>query len=338
MRVAVYNGAHDVVVEEWEKPTPGPRDVLLRNLYAGICGSDVSVYRHGPEGHQVAVGDEFGHEVVSVVAEVGDEVTELKPGDRVFAYPLTARGGPHRAGMIGGFSEYILVEGARLGEHLFRVGEQVPSTVAALIEPFTVAHGGARRAAPVSGETAVVFGAGTVGLGAAVALRGYGVTDVLVVDLSDLRLEKAAGLGFATAHGARDDVRARAAELFGEVHSLMGTAVDVDIFIDAAGADPLIATYQAIAKAGSRLVVLGVHYGPVPVDLQRLTFGEQAILGPGAYRHEDVRGVLRILESGDVDLESIITHVFPLERIVEAIETAGDRERALHVLIEHEPA
>lgn len=335
MKVAVYNGAHDVAVAEWEKPTPGPRDVLLRNLYSGVCGSDVAVYQHGPGGHQVKIGDEFGHEIVAEVAEIGSDVTEFALGDRVYPYPLLARGGPHRAGMLGGFSEYILVEDAVLDQHLFRVSDRIPTAVAALIEPFTVAHRGVRCATPAVGETAIVFGAGTIGIGAAVALKSFGVSQVLVVDLSDFRLERAAALGFETAHGSRDDLRARAAALFGEVTSLMGTSVDVDIFIDAAGADPLIASYQTIAKAGSRLVVIGVHYNPVAVDLQRLAFGAQSIIGSGGYGPDDVRDVLSILEGGAFDLSSIITHVFPLDDITDAIEAAADREQALHVLISH---
>lgn len=336
MKVAVYNGAHDISVEEWSTPVPGARDVLLRNLYAGVCGSDVTVYQHGPDGHQVKVGDEFGHEVISEVAAVGSDVTDFSVGERVYPYPLLARGGAHRAGMIGGFSEYILVEDAVLDEHLFRVSDEIPEIVAALIEPFTIGHNGVRHADPKAGETAIVFGAGTIGLGAAVALKSYGVSHVLVVDLSDFRLEKAAALGFATAHGGRDDLGIRAAEEFGEVTSLMGTFADVDVFVDAAGADPIIESYQSIGKAGSRLVVIGVHYQPVPVDLQKLAFGAQKILGSGGYGPEDVRSVLTILESGAFDLETIITHVFPLERITEAITAAADRESALHVMIAHD--
>lgn len=335
MRAALYNGVGQVVVEERVKPVPGPGDVLLRNLYAGVCGSDVSVYRHGPEGHQVSVGDEFGHEMVSEVAAVGSEVKHLHVGERVYPYPLLAGGGPHKAGMLGGFSEYILVENAQVDEHIYRVNEVIAPRAAALIEPFTVAHNGVRAASPQNSETAIVFGAGTIGIGAAVALKSYGVSDVLVVDLSDFRLQKASELGFHTVHGAREDLRERASELFGTVNSLLGEHVDVDVFVDAAGADQLIGTYQGLGKAGSRMVVIGVHYNPVPVDLQKLAFGAQALIGSGGYGPEDVRAVLSILESGRFDLESIVSHVFPLERIVEAIETAGDRDRTLQVMIEH---
>ncbi|MFI6406069.1 zinc-binding dehydrogenase [Streptomyces sp. NPDC050548] len=333
MKSAIYNGPLDITVTELETPTCGPRDVLLRNLHAGICGSDVSVYRHGPGAHQILKGEQFGHEVVSEIAEVGDEVTGLSVGDRVYPYPLLAKGDPHRAGCLGGFSEYILVPNCRVGEEVFKVGDRIPTPVAGLIEPFTVAHNAVRRCRPQQGEKAVVFGAGTIGIAAAVALKSFGAAEVMVVDLSDFRLAKAAGLGFLTCNSAREDLRSRAGEEFGEVTTLMGTFPDVDIYIEAAGPDELFATIQSMAKAGARIGAVAVHPKPVAIDLVRLAYGRQTIVGPGGYRPEDVVDVMKIMESEQFDLASIITHTFELDRIIEAIETAGDRESALHVAI-----
>ncbi|MER7693932.1 alcohol dehydrogenase catalytic domain-containing protein [Streptomyces sp. NPDC097610] len=333
MKSAIYNGPFDIIVTERETPSCGPRDVLLRNLHAGICGSDVSVYLHGPGAHQILQGAEFGHEVVSEVAEMGSEVTGLSVGDRVYPYPLLAKGDPRKAGCIGGFSEYILVPDCRVGQQVFPVDDRIPTPVAGLVEPFTVAHRAVRRCRPRPGEKAVVFGAGTIGIGAAVALRSFGVDEVMVVDLADLRLRKAAGLGFTTCNSSREEVRERAAEVMGEVTTLLGTCPDADIYIEAAGADALLATIQDMAKPGARIGVVAVHPEPVPVNLVRLAYGEQEIIGPGGYRPEDVIDVMNIMASGTFDLASVITHTFALDRIVEAVETAADREHALHVAI-----
>ncbi|MER7693684.1 alcohol dehydrogenase catalytic domain-containing protein [Streptomyces sp. NPDC097610] len=333
MKSAIFNGPYDIAVTERDTPVCGPRDVLLRNLHAGVCGSDVSVYRHGPGAHQILLGEEFGHEVVSEVAAMGSEVRGLSLGDRVYPYPLLAKGDPGKAGCLGGFSEYILVPGCRVGEQVFPVDDRIPTPVAGLIEPFTVAHRAVRRCRPRQGEKAVVFGAGTIGIGAAVALRSFGVGQVMVVDLSDFRLEKAAGLGFETCNSGREELGRRAAELFGETKTLMGTFPDADIYVEAAGADELLATIQTMAKPGSRIGAVAVHPKPVPVDLVRLAYGEQEIIGPGGYRPEDVVDVMAVMASGQFDLASIITHTFALDRIVEAIETAGDRDRSLHVAI-----
>ncbi|WP_040825241.1 zinc-dependent alcohol dehydrogenase [Nocardia jiangxiensis] len=333
MKAAIYNGQLDIVVAELDTPECGPRDVLLRTLHAGICGSDVKVYRHGPEGHQILRGSEFGHEVVAEVAEVGSEVTGLRVGERVYPYPLSVKGDPGRAGCFGGFSEFILVPNCQVGEQVFKVSDKISTPVAAMIEPFTVAHRAVRRTRPQAGEKAFVFGAGTIGIGAAVALKSFGVSEVLVADVSDFRLEKAAGLGFHTCNPERQDPAQRAAEVFGEVHSLMGSAPDVDIYVEAAGPDALIGTIQSMAKPGSRIAAVAVHSRPVPVNMLQLTYGEQELIGPGGYRPEDVRDVMKIMESGSFDLGSIITHVYGIDRIVEAIEKAGDTGSALHVAI-----
>ncbi|MGX9883067.1 hypothetical protein [Streptomyces sp. NPDC002276] len=120
----------------------------------------------------------------------------------------------------------------------------------------------------------------------------------MVVDLSDFGLANAAGLGFLTRNSAREDLRSRAVEEFGEVTSLMGTFPDIDIYVEAAGPDELFATIQSLAKAGARIGAVAVHPKPVAIDLVRLTYGRQTIVGPGGYRPEDVVDVMKIMESG----------------------------------------
>ena len=76
-----------------------------------------------------------------------------------------------------------------------------------------------------------MFGAGTIGIAAAIALREFGCRQVMVTDLSDLRLEKAAGLGFATCNSGKEDLKAKAMEVFGTARSLSGQTADVGIYI-----------------------------------------------------------------------------------------------------------
>ena len=211
-----------------------------------------------------------------------------------------------------------------LNKQVYAVSERISSKTAALIEPFTVGTRAARRSRPQPHETAIVFGAGTIGIGAAIALKYFGCPKVLIVDLSDFRLRKAAALGFETCNSSKEDLNAKAVEVFGEARGLSGPTADIDIFVEAAGADSLLDTYQSMGKIVSRMVVVAVHSTPVPIDLVRLCYAQQNIIGSGGYAPEDVKAVMAIMQSGDYDLESIITHEFPLDEIVAAIETAGD--------------
>ena len=159
MKAAIYEGKQAVSIREVPTPVCGDNDVLLQNLYASICGTDVAVYTHGPgTGHKITVGGEFGHEVVSRVAAVGKNVKDF----RVYPYPLLVTGDTGRAGTIGGFSEYILAPDPQPGRQLYRVPDSIPDQTACLIEPFTVGTRAARRSLPRQGENAIVFGAGTI--------------------------------------------------------------------------------------------------------------------------------------------------------------------------------
>lgn len=334
MRTAIYMGKQDVRLEERPMPVAGEHDIVVRNLYASICGTDVAVYKDGPEtGHRITVGSEFGHEMVSEVVQVGQCVRDFKVGDRVYPYPLLAKGDPARAGTLGGFSEYMLLPDVMAGWQVYKVDDRIPTRMAALIEPFTVGCRAARRALPKKAESALVFGAGTIGLAAAIALRHFGCRQVLVVDRSALRLEIAETLGFFVCNSAHEGPGVAATRCFGAAHSLYGQTADVDIYIDAAGADGLLDTFQAMGKIGSRMVVVAVHGDMQPVDILSMTYAQQALIGSGGYFPEDVRDVMKIMASGCWDIERLITHEFPWEQLPEAIEQASRVDEALNVVI-----
>lgn len=336
MKAAIYEGKWAVSIRELPTPVCGDRDILLQNLYASVCGTDVAVYNHGPgTGHKITVGGEFGHETVCRVAAVGKDVTDFRVGDRVYPYPLLVTGDTSRAGTIGGFSEYILAPDPQPGRQLYKVPDNIPDKVACLIEPFTVGTRAARRSFPQQGENAIVFGAGTIGIAAAIALKEFGCKQVMVTDLSDLRLEKAAGLGFATCNSGKEDLKAKAVEVFGSAHSLSGQTADVDIYIDAAGAPNLIELYQGMGKISSRLVVVAVLAGKRPIDVLAMTYAQHAIIGSGGYMPEDVKMVMDIMAKGTYDIASIITHEFPHDKLAEAIETAAQPDKALNVVINY---
>jgi threonine dehydrogenase-like Zn-dependent dehydrogenase len=85
MKAALYEGKHSIKLTTQPIPECGPNDVLIKNLRAGICGSDVTVYEHGlASGHKIKLYHPFGHEMISAVAAVGKNVTDFKVGQRVY--------------------------------------------------------------------------------------------------------------------------------------------------------------------------------------------------------------------------------------------------------------
>ncbi|MGN0171902.1 MAG: zinc-binding dehydrogenase [Acutalibacteraceae bacterium] len=322
-------------------PKVGDNDVLVQNLYSSICGTDVAVFLHGPNtGHKVTVGGEFGHETVSRVVKVGKQVTEFAVGERVYPYPLYAKNDTKRAGTIGGFSEYILIPNAKRNHSLYPVDNRISDRLASLIEPFTVGCRAARRGMIpngagryIAGQSAVVFGSGTIGIAAAVAFKHFGMDKVMICDRSDFRLKLAASLGFETCNPAKDDYEAHANDFFGTAPSLGGKTADIDCWLDAAGAESILESFLHLGKIESRFVCVAVNSVPRTIDLLHMTYAQQSIIGSGGYMPEDVWDVQDMMTCGKWKLESIITHEFPLDELKTAIRTAADVDRAGNVVI-----
>lgn len=341
MKAGIYFGQEAIELRELPLPEVGDNDVLVQNLYSSICGTDVAVFSHGPNtGHKVTVGGEFGHETVSRVVKVGKNVTDFRVGERVYPYPRFAKGDTRRAGTIGGFSEYILIPNAKRSHSLYAVDEHISDKLASLIEPFTVGCRAARRGMIpcgsgqyVADQNAVVFGSGTIGLAAAVALKYFGMEKVMVCDRSNFRLKLAAELGFAVCNPATENFIEKSMDYFGTAPSLNGATANIDCWLDAAGAESILNDFLRLGKFESRFVSVAVNNKPRSIDLLHMTYAQQSIIGSGGYMPEDVRDVQEIMASGKWDLEHIITHEFPLDELEQAIRTAGDVNYAGNVVI-----
>lgn len=331
---AIYKGKKNVQLINDEIPKAGDNDIVIKNIYSSICGTDVAVYNHGNEtGHKIDIGQEFGHETISRVIEVGKNVKGINVGETVYPYPLFAKNDTKRAGTLGAFSEYILIPNCVLNKSVYKLKEGIDLKEACLIEPFTVGCRSARRSKPQKGETAVVFGAGTIGIAAAISLKYFGIEKVMIVDLSDFRLQKCKTLGFEICNSAKENLKEIMVEYFGTAHSLNGETANVDIFIDAAGADSILQTYQKIGKIESRLVVVAVNKGLKEVDILSLTYSQHSIIGSGGYMPQDVSDVMEIMASKKYDIKSIITDEFSINDLPKALEQAGKTYESLNVII-----
>lgn len=336
MKAALYQGKGQIELTKLPDPQCSDDGVILKNLYASICGTDVAVYKHGTGlGHKITIGGEFGHEVVCRVEQVGKNVNDIHVGDRVYPYPRLVTGDTKRAGTIGGFSEYIKAPKASMGKEVYPVSDKISDKVAALIEPFTVGCRSARRSFPKNGETAIVFGAGTIGIAAAISLQYFGCKKVMICDCSDFRLSIAKQLGFEVCNNGTENLKEKAIAVFGEAFGYKGKTADVDIYIDAAGADSILDFYQENGKVDSRMVIVAVGSNARQVDILGMTFGQLAIIGSGGYTPEDVQDVMSIMESGRWDIEKIITHEYSCEQLPEAIEMAANVDEALNVVIRY---
>ena len=328
MLAAVFAGAGAPALEE--RPVPRLRradDVLLSVESCGICGTDLQILAD-PPGHPATRGVVLGHEFVGVLDDVGDEAGDLHPGDRVAVAPNIACGvcAYCRRGLRNHcerFTTYgIFLDGglaprvAVRASACHRISDRIPAHVAALVEPLsTVVHGTA-RAEVTPGDTAVVFGAGPIGLMFVALLRLAGAA-VVAVEPTPARAELARRLGAERVLDPRsEDV---AAAIRGETGGL-----GADVVVDAVGSQ-LAGALAAVRKAG-RIVLFGMNeHARMELAQNAITRDELTIVG--SYVGQDVfPRAIELLEQGRVDLEPMVTDRLALGEVADAVERlrAGD--------------
>jgi threonine dehydrogenase-like Zn-dependent dehydrogenase len=299
----------------------------------GICGSDAFYIAIG--GVPPRQGSTpLGHEPAGEVAVVGSEVTGIAVGDHVVINPMAAASGIiGNGGASGALADYLLVENAVRGISLEVIPDNIPWEVAALNEPMAVARHGANRCKAKPGDKVVVFGAGPVGLGAVLAFKSLGASHVVVADLIPARLDKALQIGAdAVINSADEDVVARLIELHGDGEAMFPGKADTDIYLDAAGAKPVVEVALAAAKKGATLGIVGVHKEPVPIEFTNVMSNELTIVGSMGYPDE-IFEVTRDLIANWKKYALIVSHTVPFADVGYALELAGTPGAADKVVV-----
>ncbi|MDT5077814.1 MAG: hypothetical protein QOJ80_2451 [Mycobacterium sp.] len=333
MKVATVTRPGTAEVCDAPQPEAGPRDVLVRMRACGICGSDAFYIAIG--GVPPRQGSTpLGHEPAGEVAVVGSEVTGIAVGDHVVINPMAAASGIiGNGGASGALADYLLVENAVRGISLEVIPDNIPWEVAALNEPMAVARHGANRCKAKPGDKVVVFGAGPVGLGAVLAFKSLGASHVVVADLIPARLDKALQIGAdAVINSADEDVVARLIELHGDGEAMFPGKADTDIYLDAAGAKPVVEVALAAAKKGATLGIVGVHKEPVPIEFTNVMSNELTIVGSMGYPDE-IFEVTRDLIANWKKYALIVSHTVPFADVGYALELAGTPGAADKVVV-----
>jgi L-idonate 5-dehydrogenase len=328
MRAVVVHAAGDVRVDERPDPRPGPGEVVLAMEWGGICGSDISYFRHGATGTAVLRHPlVLGHEVAGRVAAVGAGVVGIAEGDAATVHPATVVGDPRLPDRIagrtnlhpcvryfgsaafdphtdGGFSEYRVVR----ADQIRLLPDGVGTEHGAVAEPLGVALHAVHRAGDVRGRTVLVNGAGPIGSLVVAAAKHRGAAAVVAADLA------APALAVAAAMGADSTVDLTTSSL----------PEDVEVVIEASGAPAALGpVLRATARGGTLVQVGNLPGSAVSAVLGDLVTRE--ITWVGSYRFVDeIDDALLAMRDG-LDVSPVVTHRFPLTRAAEALEVAADR-------------
>lgn len=348
MKAAVWHARRDLRVDDVpEPPPPPPGQVKVEIAWCGICGTDLHEYTGGPvyipaarphplTGVQAPVV--LGHEASGRIVETGSRVTRIKVGDRVALCPIIGcrecswcRDGlmglcPKSAYLGsswhgGAFSRWVNV----YDFNCYKLLPEVSDEAGALIEPFAATFRAVRQARVQAGDSVAVVGAGPIGLLAVQAARIAGAGVLVAVEPSAGRRERALQCG-ATA--AIDPTVGDAVQTLGELTNGAGA----DVVIECGGVSMTGLLAGRLARRKGRVVIMGVHEHPNPVDFTDIVFGEKTLLGSmGGYGVFDE--AIAQVAAGNLRTEPLITGRIAVDDIVRRGFEALLQEKDRHAKI-----
>lgn len=336
MPAAVWTGADRIDLQQVPVPDPPAGWALVEVDYDGICGTDLAIW-HGAHPRAQA-GLVPGHEIVGRVVRPGDS----GPGEGalVVAEPLISCGtcracrsgaahvcrslGLYGIDTPGAMARYVALPPQVLHE----VPGHVDPRLAALAEPLAVAVHAVTLSGLVAGDLVAVAGAGPIGVLTALVARHEGAREVVISEPSPWRRQVAADLGLTVVPPDQTLTEAVLARTEGE---------GADITFDSAGHPAVAPELTTATRVLGRVVIVGVHKKPAPIDLRDICFKEQTLLGVRVYTTADVRAAIDLIATGTLPLDRFPTRSFVLDDVEAAFAAAADGTGALKVLLTPDP-
>ena len=333
MKAVILEDQGVMTYKEMPTPTPAPGNVRLQVQSVSICGSDIKRYVSGHRMYPIVLG----HECAGIIDSVGEGVSEDLIGKHASVIPVVPcfdceqceRGlysACHSYSFIGsrqagGFADYLELHES----NVLIVPDELPFEYVALIEPSTVARHMLALGDFKKGETAVVLGAGSIGLMIVQWLRILGASLIICTDISDENLATARKLGaHVTLNPLKDDIVAKVRELTGD---------GVDISLEAAGVPQTLEITVPITRPRGKVICGGNQ----PLDkslpmsfIENMMRRELSIIGcfmsysapfPG---HEWTETVAALLDGG-LDMDTMISHRYSLSETPDVFAKIGDR-------------
>ncbi len=309
-------------IEQIDKPTPGPQEVLIRVHACGIDGTDLKLI--DGFGYHPQLPFVMGHEPAGVVDQIGVEVSDVRVGDHVVTYNFFTCGQcaicrgdreqlcPHMAAVLGvkgwpgGYAEYLKVPARQV--------VAVPRGIsfedaAVLCDAGITAFHAVERSRATRGETVLVFGVGGVGSFAVQFAKMSGAR-VIAVDTSESKCARALELGAdSTINGVQQDVTAEVRRLTGDW--------GVDCVIDIVGREATMVAGVDSLRNGGRIVIVGYTPEVYHLSGKQLAQNELELIGARCGRKCDLIATVRHVAGGRIS--SIVTDAFPLDQVNEAL-------------------
>ena len=320
-------GVGNVELRDIEEPAPGPGHVKIRVQAAGICGTDLHIYKDEFRSRPPVV---LGHEVAGEIVEVASGVTTIQPGMRVTTetYYSTCgvcmycrRGQTNLclnrlsigSGVNGGFTQYVIVP----AKNIHTLPENVDFRAGALTEPLAcVVHGVLSTPTVAPGDVAVIAGPGAIGLLTLQVVKAAGATVIMLgTDVDERRLQLALELGADYVVNVQQETPETL------IASITQEGLGVDVVYECSGAGPAVDQLLRLVRRRGRYVQIGLFGKAVAWDMDQVCYKELVITGSNASVPSAWDKALKLLADGIVRTTPLITDSFPVTDWEEAFNT-----------------
>lgn len=337
MKVAVVTEPYKVDFQEFPVPEVKAEDILIKTIRAGICGSDLHLYKGLHAFRKLPAS--LGHEISGIVEKVGAGVTHIKVGDRVTVEPQIGCGHcefcksgnvnlcinksvPGTPGWLGTFAEYFLAP----EKTVYRLDHSVSYDKGALIEPLAVAVQALRGYDGAGRDSMVILGCGTIGLLTLAVAKKYGFKNIYCTDTVAFNRELALKMG---ADAVFDPLKCDVAQEIKKRSNGRG----VDLCVIAAGASNILDQASASVKKRGQIILVSMMTKPIPVYTYGLVFNEQKLTGSMTYTTEAFEEAVRLMNEG-LDVECVITHTIPMSETLQGLKILDTKsENAGKILV-----
>lgn len=346
MKALTVQSPNQIEIIDAPKPKPGPREVLAKVSYCGICATDIAIVSglsNFVESGWVHYPVRIGHEWSGIIEEIGSEVLDLKPGDHVVAddgvpclscktclqgnYAFCPSG--RSVGTVGNcwdgaFAEYMCLP----AQLVYKLKPETDLKEAALIEPASIAMHGIVKSRFKAGEKALVIGTGPIGLACAALLRAIGASVVMVMGRRDSKLEYAKKMGAdILINNRKQDAKAAVMQFT--------NGFGADVVFETSGNLEAFQTCMEYVRLGGRVALLGFYEKKLDgFDIDQLVLRAVDLVGVAGMPNVATT-VIDLLESGRISLKPMITGVYPFEKVQEAIQKVIENDgNRIKVLVE----
>lgn len=343
MKGLVYEGPGKIVLKELPVPTiQKPTDAVVKIVKTTICGTDLGIL-HGKT-PSCKPGTTLGHEGVGIIEETGSGVRRFKKGDHVIISCITSDGtceyckkqmyshctdgGWILGHLINGTqAEYVRIPHADNSLHQIPAGADEEALVM-LSDILPTGHEiGVLNGEVKPGDTIAIVGAGPIGLSVLLTSLFYSPAKIYIIDIDDNRLS------LSKKFGATDTINSQNENPVDIIMS--DTADGVDVAIEAVGIPATFDICQKIIRPGGHIANVGVHGKSVDLQLQNLWI-QNITLRTGLVNTNTTPMLLKVVLSGKINPQDLITHHFSLDEILKAYEVFGNaaEEKVMKVIIE----